>query len=75
MSQATPRPCDHRRLVTSELCQVEQCSRGTVHVRLGELTLHLRPQDFVALATALRTATNRLDASAVEPLLATRLLC
>lgn len=75
MSQASPRPCDHRRLVTSELCHVEQCSRGTIHLRLGDLTLHLRPQDFVAIATALRTATNRLDASEVESLLATRLLC
>ncbi len=75
MSQDTSRPCDHRRLVTSELCHVEQCSLGTVHVRLGDLTLHLRPRDFVAIATALRTATNRLDASEVEPVLATRLLC
>jgi hypothetical protein len=75
LSQASPRPCHHRRLVSSELCHIEQCSRGTIHVRLGELTLHLRVQDFVAIATALRTATNRLDPSEVEPLLATRLLC
>lgn len=75
MSQAPPVSCTHRRLVTSELCHVEQCSHGTIHVRLGELTLHLRPQDFVAIAAALRAATNRLDASEVEPVLATRLLC
>lgn len=75
MSHANPFSCRHRRLVTSELCHVEQSSEGTVHVRLGELTLHLRPQDFVAISTALRTATNRLDAADLDPVVATRLLC
>lgn len=70
-----PSSCLHRRLVTSELCHVEQCSRGTIHVRLGEITLHLRPQDFVSIAAALRMASNRVESPELEPATATRLLC
>jgi len=54
---------------------VEQCSRGTIHVRLGEITLHLRPQEFVSIAAALRMASNRVDSPELEPATATRLLC
>lgn len=71
--QPSSRP---RRLVTSEHCHVEQCSEaGTVHVRFGDLTLRLRPNDFVELATALRLAANRLETSGAEPLTTIRLLC
>lgn len=69
-----PDSCLHRRLVTSELCHVEQCSRGTIHVRLGELTLHLRPGDFVAIATALAKASHGVDSPELEATTTTRLL-
>ena len=69
------RSCRHRKLVVGETCQVEECSHGTIHVALGNVTLRLSPERFLAAVTALRVAADRLerDGTAAAPV-ATRLL-
>lgn len=69
------RSCDHTALVVGQHCRVEQCSHGHVHVTLGDLTLRLRPGDFIATAAALEVAARRLDTSQLESSSTTRLLC
>ena len=66
--------CQHRNLVVGENCRVEQCSRGTVHVVFGDLTLRFRPTEFLQVSTALRVAADRLEGPPTE-MVATRLLC
>ena len=67
--------CHHRSLVVGSHCRVEQCSRGHIHVTLGDVTLRLRPKEFIAAATALHLAAGRLDPPDPESPSATRLLC
>ena len=69
------RKCRHRKLVVGEGCQVEECSRGTVHVVIGNMTLRMRPEAFLSVATALGMAANRLEGDGAIPGTVTRMLC
>jgi len=67
--------CHHTTLVVGETCRVEQCSKGTIHLVLGDLTLRVSPSAFMATATALGVAARRLDSAGSHAGTATRLLC
>lgn len=67
--------CHHRRLVLAENIEVQQCSRGRVHLTIGNMTLRLRPSDFIATATALKVAADRMEVDGAEAATVTRLLC
>jgi hypothetical protein len=69
----SPHDCDQRRLVIGENCRVEQCSHGTLHVTLGDVTLRMKAPNFLAITTALQVAANRMEPHEAAP--ATRLLC
>ena len=69
----TPQACHHKKLVVGETCKVEQCSHGTVHLTLGDVTLRLRADGFLAVAAAIGVAANRVEVAAPVP--PTRLLC
>lgn len=51
--------CHHRRLAESELGRIEQCSHGSVHVQLGDVTLRLRSRDFQSVAKLMSVAAHR----------------
>jgi hypothetical protein len=67
--------CRHTTLVVGETCRVEQCSRGTIHLVLGDLTLRVSAATFLATATALNVAARRVETTGLEASTATRLLC
>lgn len=67
--------CQHTTLVVGETCRVEQCSRGTIHLVLGDLTLRVSESSFLTTATALGVAARRLEAKGGHGSAATRLLC
>ena len=55
------RSCQHLNLVTTRVARVEQCSHGTLHLMLGDMTLRLAPDDFLDLAQALSVAAARVE--------------
>lgn len=55
-----PGPCQHRRLVSNDICRVEHCSQGTIHLVLGDLTLRLREAHLHELCDALNEASARV---------------
>lgn len=71
----TKSACQHQTLVVGETCRVERCSRGTIHLVLGDLTLRVSESAFVATATALGVAARRLDSVSQGTPATTRLLC
>jgi hypothetical protein len=38
-----PDPCEFETLAEGNVCRVERCAHGMIHVSVGGVTLHLRP--------------------------------
>ncbi len=49
-----------RRLAAEGGCIVDQCSHGTVHVTIGDVTLRLTSAGFQSLASTLRFAVEQV---------------
>jgi hypothetical protein len=54
--------CALRRLACGRHCAVDRCNHGTVHLRLGALSLHLTTDQLGSLAETLQAAWQSLDA-------------
>ncbi len=54
------RACVRRRLAAEGGCIVDQCSHGTVHVTIGDVTLRLSREGFQSLASTLRFAVEQV---------------
>ena len=52
--------CVRRRLAAQGGCIVDQCSHGTVHVTIGDVTLRLSGEGFRSLASTLRFAVEQV---------------